>query len=309
MANTEPKTHPLYDSPILSLANSVVSAEDIASPKFLQKLALLEQNKAFVEKTALDFSFALEQCLLSSNASHIALFEGDIVAAEGWFARMQMALREVYKISAQREQEWLDLRLFNDAKELGWAAHKIGHSRIPLLVITLPLIILALSGTTFLLLERLRSTKNGSKMVSLQATQTICLVSIPIFVILYIRTGYLSTQPRPVGVSIQRWGCCTQGEIFPRHQVPELIAQLRERATGSPADITVWDHAGENNLLRLVLDPPMVQHVGFSSILTPNRTMKRAIWNMDFEDLDAVELRSMHREMVTELYGNREERA
>jgi hypothetical protein len=274
----------------------------------LQKLAILEQNKALVEKTALDFSLALEQCLLSSNASHIALFEGDIVAAEGWFARMQLALKEAYTISTRRKQEWLDLRLFNDAKELGWAAHKIGHSKIPVLVVTLPLIIVALSVTAFFLLERLRKTEKGSKIISLQATQTICLVSIPIFVIFYIRTGYLSTQPRPVGVSVQRWGCCTQGIIFPRHQVPELIAQLRKRATGSPADITVWDYAGENDLLRLVLDPPMVQHVGFSSILAPNRTMKRAIWNMAFEDLDAVDLRRKHLEMVTELYANRDER-
>jgi hypothetical protein len=104
-------------------------------------------------------------------------------------------------------------------------------------------------------------------------------------------------------VSIQPWGCCTQGEIFPRAKVPELITQLRDRAKTSPADITVWNHAADEHLLRLVLDPPMVQHVGFSSVLAPDRKKGKSVWSVAFEDLDAGKLEDDHRRMVKELYG------
>lgn len=82
-----------------------------------------------------------------------------------------------------------------------------------------------------------------------------------------------------------------------------MITQLRERAKELPADITVWHHASDEHLLRPVLDPPMVQHLGFASMLVPERKKSKSVWSVAFEDLDGEKLEKDHRRMVKELYG------
>jgi hypothetical protein len=267
----------------------------------LQKLKSLEANHSYVEKTSYDFSLALSSCYSNSTAPYIALFEGDIVAADGWFARMKLALKDATAVSTKQNQDWLDLRLFNDAKEIRWTARRFGRSNIPILAMAMPIVIASLSGLVYIAL-RLSRKRSGSAMLSEQAIRTICLFTIPAFVILFFQVGYLSTIPRPTGVRVQPWGCCTQGIIFPRARVPELIEKLQERASHTPADITIWNHAADQHLLRLVLDPAMVQHVGFSSVLDPERKKDKAVWSVDFEDLDPGVLAEEHEKMVLELY-------
>jgi hypothetical protein len=303
IANTDPSSHPLYGSSLLSLTNSVVSAENVTSSPRLENLIFLERNEIYIEKSAWDFSLALEHCYLNSTADYIGLFEGDIVAANSWFARTQLALREVETVSTNRHQDWLDLRLFNDAKEIRWTAYRFGRSNIPMIALFLPILFAALSGITYFWLSLFRRTAFGSKSLSQQTVKTICLITIPLFLILFFQTGHLSTIPRPSGVSVQSWGCCTQGEIFPRSKVPNLISQLRHRAKRSPADITVWDHASDGHLLRFVLDPPMVQHVGFTSVSAPKRKKNKSVWSVSFEDLDAEKLEEEHETILEKLYG------
>jgi hypothetical protein len=160
-----------------------------------------------------------------------------------------------------------------------------------------------LAGMAYLLLNQLRKSSAGSGILSEQAVYTICLVTIPVFVVMFFKTGYMSTMPRPDGVSIQPWGCCTQGEIFPRSEIPGLITQLRKRAKTTPADITVWLYAKQQRLLRMALDPPVVQHLGFSSVLAPERKKTKNVWSVAFEDLDETRLMDQHARILKELYG------
>jgi hypothetical protein len=261
----------------------------------------LQKNKSYIEKTAHDFSLALEHCYNNSTAPYIALFEDDIIVARGWFAKIQFAIHEAESLAAKQQHRWLDLRLFNDAKEIRWSAGAYGPS-FPFVAIYIPMWSILLAGMAYLLLCQLRKSSAGSRMFSEQAIHTICLVTIPVFVVLFFRTGYMSTMSRADGVSIQPWGCCTQGEIFPRSEIPGLITQLRKRAKTTPADITVWLYAREQRLLRMVLDPPVIQHLGFSSVLAPERKKTKNVWSVAFEDLDEARLMDQHARIVEELY-------
>ena len=93
------------------------------------------------------------------------------------------------------------------------------------------------------------------------------------------------------------------GEIFPRARVPALIRELRARAPTSPADITVWDWAADERMLRFVLDPPMVQHLGAKSLLSPERKKSKSVWSVQFEDLDAKLLAKQHEDLWVNFYA------
>jgi hypothetical protein len=302
VANSNPTSHPVYHSPVLSLTDGVVSASNITtSNEILEKLRQLEHQQLFIEKSALDFSLALEHCYKQSNSPYIALFEDDILAVDGWFVRTKLAIQQVEAIAAKRQRGWSDLRLFNDSKEIRWTAYRFGRSNVPISIVLLPLFICTISAVSFVLLGLIRRMRFG-RSLSEQSSKIICVFSIPVFIVTFFKTGYLSTIPRPDGISVQPWGCCTQGEIFPRSRIPELIKTLRDRASKSPADLTIWDFASDNNLLRLALDPPIVQHIGFSSILEPNRKRKKTVWSVAYEDWDATKLANEHKGMVEILY-------
>jgi hypothetical protein len=302
IGNTDPTAHPLHGSPILSVVDYVTSAQEFANPNILSKLKYLEQHKTYTEKTAYDFSLAIEHCYLNSTAPYIALFEDDIVVAKGWFARTQLAIREAEAIATKKQQKWLDMRLFNDASEIRWTAGKYGIN-VPNCAVYNSLWLLFLAGSTYFLLTQLRKTTAGTKMLSEQAAKTISFFTVPIFFSAFVLSGYMSVMPRPDGVGIQQWGCCTQGEIFPRSQVPRLIAELRRRAKTTPADITLWLYAKEQRMLRVASDPPMLQHLGYSSTIVPIPNGQKMAWSVAFEDLKGDHLDQEHRRMVKELYG------
>lgn len=302
IANTRPEEHPLYGKPLLQFADSTASARDVASPSLFSELVELEQSHQYVNKTAYDFSLALRHCFDQTVAPYIMLFEDDIVAADGWLAQTRSALHDAEAMAGIKRREWLDVRLFNDAKNLRWREIKVDGSEWHLLWVVLPPLLPSIMGLTYLMLKQARRTKLGSNMYTMQAARIFCLVSIPLFALVFINTGYLVTMPQPDGLTVQSWGCCTQGEVFPRARVPFLVDALQSRSSVSPADLTVWDFATENGLLRFVMNPPVIQHAGSSSILTPDRPMKETVWSMAFEDWDAGDLRLRHEQLMKELY-------
>jgi len=316
IANTNPKDHVLYQSAPLVHANSVITLAEALSrsiPKLdavsslsIQSLRDLESTRSYRQKAALDFAVGLNYCYHNSTAPYIALFEDDILAADGWFAKAHMSIRTANEDAKQRGKALLDLRLFNDAREIRWTGNRFGRSNMPTLILWAPALVIMLSGSTFALLSCLQKKTNSKHpLLSRQAIRTICYVTIPVLVFLWLKTGRFALIPRPEGVSVQPWGCCTQGEIFPRSQIPALVRQLVERSNRSAADITDWDHGYEQGLLRYVLDPPMVQHLGFSSILDPEKTTEETLYpfNPRFEDLDETKLAEDHVPMVQELNG------
>lgn len=110
--------------------------------------------------------------------------------------------------------------------------------------------------------------------------------------------------PRWPGAVVQNWGCCTQGIILARQQVPGLMANLKRRAGEDAADIIVMDYATSMGLDRYVLNPVQAQHMGFAkSVISAGRTEDGYMWSTAFEDLNPIRLAREHAQMVMRLYG------
>lgn len=260
-ANTNPSEHPLWKTPLIDLVDKSVTAKNTVSPLQFNELRELEASKSFVTKASLDFSYALEDCHRSSSSPYIAIFEGDILVADGWFARTRVALRDIVR---REKDEWLDLRLFNQERSLGWASNKLLGNNVPYIAFGL--------SATFLCLSLLFRRYLRVQGLSTSTVLFICCIFIPLLTMTFFQAGKSSMVPPLSGVSVQSWGCCTQGIVIQRDQVPALIEELRGKATSKPADVTIIHYAQANNLKRYVLNPVQVQHLGQYMIYT--RSMK-----------------------------------
>jgi len=164
--------------------------------------------------------------------------------------------------------------------------------------------ITVISALIFISNRTLRKSTSNKHGLSNRTAMTIAIITIPLLTLCFFGTGKSNIFPRPDGLSVQHWGCCTQGSVFHREQVPGLVSQIRQRLNATPWDISMWQYAEENDILRIALDPPMVQHLGFSSLVNSERMSRNFPWNVDFEDLSAERLHNDHQAMVKELYGS-----
>jgi hypothetical protein len=76
--------------------------------------------------------------------------------------------------------------------------------------------------------------------------------------------GKYSLLPLESVVEINGPGCCTQELVFPREQVPALMARLQEKKNGQ-MDSMIEEYADQTRLTRLALAPQQLQHVGLRS--------------------------------------------
>jgi len=300
ISNTKPEEHPLNRSFLHNLVQESNSPQTLASPRLFRKLQALETNHQYEQKTAWDFSLALERCFHNSTAPYIALFEDDIVVAHGWLSRTRIALRDAQKIAFRKAQDYLDLRLFIDTKELYFLAPWFWGSSIPIPLVW-TLIIITAGPLLYAVLQYLRR-RSRRNFLSDNAVFAICSFTVPLVIVLFLQHPPARVFGGQNGVAIQPWGVCTQGEIFKRDQIPHLVAKLRERAHVLPADMIVWQHAREHKLLRFAVEPVQVQHLGFKSLLHPERSLKEAVWSTSFERLNPLVLSKEHEEMEQQVF-------
>lgn len=245
-ANTDPSLHPLWGSWLLDLVDKPISAASHTATRQSEEWDQREREKLFFHKTGLDYSYALEDCYTSSSALYIAVFEGDVLVAEGWFARVLTGLKNI----APRSEPWLDMRLFKEKRSIGWESYAMFGNHVLWISIGISFVLLE---TTLLLRQH---TKNSS--VSNPTLAVICLGSIPITLILFFQSGKASKLPSKPGVSVQNWGCCTQGLVPPREQIPGLVSELTRKAPLTPPDIIAIEYAKRQGLQRYVLNPVQV---------------------------------------------------
>jgi hypothetical protein len=309
ITNSNLTDHPSYNSPVLTLVDRIASPKDIAHPNLLRKLSELEYSPpteaTLLNKSVIDLTLAVQHCYLNSTAPYVAFFEDDIIAAEGWFWALKTAVHEANTLAIKHDKEWLDLRLFNPIVELHWSVNLTVFEKI-LQLIGIFVVLVIVSGVSWKMNKYVqRATWNSSspKGFSDKAMATLCLFTLPLFTFLFFQSGQ-SIIPRRPGVSIQPWGCCTQGAVFPREQIPRLVNSVlnhREEEEYHAFDTTVKLYAAEEGILRMVLDPPMVQHVGFKSVVN-SKTSRIFPWSPQFEDLDKQTLEKEHQERVKQLY-------
>lgn len=256
-ANTSPVLHPLWNSTLLNLIDQSISAKEVVTEDQFKQLQQLETDRAFHQKTSLDFSYALKDCHEHSDSPYIALFEDDVLLAEGWLARSRVALRAISDRVKEQESSWLDMRLFNEERSIGWESRDMLGNHVPMIAL----------GLAFLFVGFVSALQKFTKVVIMRSSTLIfaSCVSIPIATIVFFQAGKTSLLPSQQGVSIQNWGPCTQGLIMPRAQVMGLVNELSAAASLKPADIIVMDYASKKGLNRWVLNPIQIQHIGEST--------------------------------------------
>ncbi|KAF2096725.1 hypothetical protein NA57DRAFT_42840 [Rhizodiscina lignyota] len=297
-SNTQPEIHPSWNSWIDRVVDESFPVTGLVPDSQLEHMKQLEKESKFVEKAGLDYSIALQHCYANSSAPFIMIFEGDILLADGWFARTLKGLRHIVNI--MEPDAWMDMRLFSYDKSMGWGSQNLLGNNVPW-------ICLALGLALYLMLVQLRRVSSTSlrPYLSPWCVFVICGIAVPAFVILFFRAGKASLLPPSPGVHRQdTFGCCNQALLFPREQVPGVAAFITEHADKRPHDHLLMHYSQEKQLARYALYPVQAQHLGFKSIVNPERDESWGVWNMGFENLQSSKLAREHERMVKEIYGD-----
>ncbi|KAF2802161.1 uncharacterized protein BDZ99DRAFT_504156 [Mytilinidion resinicola] len=297
-ANTDPAQHSTYNKPWLRhLVDRVYSYTDMLPVEELPSTRALETaGKNILSKAPLDYTHALQQCYDTTTSPYIALFEDDIIAADGWFAHSLWAARETTRQTVQEGKpgKWVYIRTFNQERSTGWSSKRIGgHHELPISLaigVTLDLILWILRSRTRLHVDR-------------SSAFVISFIAIPAFVVLFFQSGKASLLPPAPGVRPESFGCCNQALVFNREHIPGLVEHMRQWAEKGMHDMLIRDWAWAQGLQRYSAYPMLAQHVGARSSIQRSAGESRKVWSMAFEGLDPRRLAREHAEVVRGLYG------
>jgi hypothetical protein len=292
-ANSDPEVHPSYHVPWLRNLVDEVYIQPQADEDHMERIRDFESTSNYSAKGVLDYTFGLQHCY-DNGAPYILMFEGDLIIADGWFAKTMDALRQTQRQTAE-DTRWLYMRLFNQERSTGWASRRVGGNNEHWIIIGIVAVVLLLAA----MFRRRPTTSN--KAPEPWTLAVICLVIVPSLVILFFQAGKASILPPEPGVRQEKFGCCSQALLFDRDYVPGLIDYLQWREYGQ-VDLMVNTYAREHGFSRLSLYPVQVQHVGVESVRGTRKDEAQKIWSMAFEDKDPVRLRKEHDELVGQLY-------
>lgn len=227
-----------------------------------------------------------------TGAPYIAVFEDDIIIADGWLSKTLDALRKL-KLRSSRPyaSPWLYLRLFYTETQFMWEQEDFWYRNMPL-AFGITMI------TSFAILNYGRwKLPEFGKHIDFLSTCVISLVVVPAFTGLLFMIGKYSLMPMKGVVEMNRHGCCTQALIFPRKQIPSLIANLEERNHG-PTDWFIEEYADARNISRFAVAPPVSQHVGLHSSRGMSVVDTQSVWAFYFETNDPEDLQDEHKRMA-----------
>lgn len=106
---------------------------------------------------------------------------------------------------------------------------------------------------------------------------------------------------------MNKYGCCSQGLVFPRGKVQGLIDWYETKKIGF-VDMLMEEYADQHGELRWALTPSVIQHIGrksskgddFGSGSKYHMSVAEKLWNFEFEQYSAADLREEHsREVKT----------
>ncbi|KAI9043162.1 uncharacterized protein KD926_004345 [Aspergillus affinis] len=291
IAETNASTHSSWDKQwVHDLADDIYTYN--VSTEEHRHLNRLQSTSAYSEKGVYDYIYALKRCF-EVGTPYIAMFEDDIILADGWLIRTLTGLRQ---IASSDRSSWLYMRLFNQERSIGWANQYIGGNNEHWIVFGIGLF---LSGSAIFARKRWRTARSWIDI------ETLCIVALilnPAMVILFFQSGKASLLPPSPGVVEEPFGCCSQAMVFPREQIPMLINFQGNKRKGQ-IDLLLNEFAEDEQLDRYAMYPVQAQHIGLESARKTLKTEAQAIWSMAFEDLDASALRTEHLLMVEDYYS------
>lgn len=176
---------------------------------------------------------------LETGAPYIFILEDDVILADGWFVKTMNGLHQLSHGPTARNNSWIYLRLFYTETSLTWSSSDFWYRNMPLAF----LLVMGSGCALLLAIRRHRPTTRPT--LNNWTIAAVCLVVIPVFTGLLYMVGKYSLLTLESVVEINGPGCCAQGLVFPREQVPALMARLQEKKSRQT------DSMIENMLIRL----------------------------------------------------------
>ncbi|KAL2011798.1 hypothetical protein VTN00DRAFT_4516 [Thermoascus crustaceus] len=295
IAHTDPTRHPAYSERWLhELADTVLLYDpDEVDIEHIRGLETDQHAKVSGrEKGLFDYAYLLKACY-AVNASYVVMLEDDIVALDEWYHRTRDALRIAERqTAAMGASKWLYLRLFYTEEFLGWNIEEWPIYLFCSLIVIATLAVLLLGTRHYLLIP---STTTRRRFLTNETIFLLCGVCTPLLIALFFAAGRVTMLPIPPGVhDMPRFGCCSQGLVFPRSRVPDLLAWYESRRIGY-VDMLTEEYADLNGEIRWALTPSVLQHVGRKSSKADDYTTRpkyhlsvaERLWNFAFETNDA----------------------
>lgn len=216
------------------------------------------------------------------------MFEDDIIVADGWMAKTQEALKIINTKSVPPRlefQDWIYLRLFYTETAMSWENEDFWYYHMWLTFF------LASSTGLVALLTVGHFSPSTQRHLDQYTIGAICGIVIPAFVALMFMCGKYSLFPPSTVFILNRHGCCTQGLLIPRSQIPDLMKYLEERKSGQ-TDTMIEDYADVYGKQRLAMGKQLLQHVGLTSSRDNSFVNSQSTWAFWFETYDVRTLRN-----------------
>lgn len=294
--HTDPQVHPAYHQPWLENVADEILGYNVSKQQFEHLVDMEHEQALFREKGLFDYTYLLKACS-STAAPHIVIFEDDVIAMDGWYHRTLAAIGRAKRDITRHKQGYSDflyLRLFYTEEFLGWNGEDWKTHAFWFITAVL------ISGLT---LTWTRSFSARLRRVfNMQAILIICVLLVPLLIILVFAAGRTTVFPLPVGVNVMnKYGCCSQGFVFPRRKAENLITWYEEAHVGF-VDVLTEQYADEHHELRLAITPSVIQHIGrksskgddFGKNSKYHLSVAEKIWNFAFELFDKDTLRLEH---------------
>jgi hypothetical protein len=273
IGNTNPSDHPMYSEKWVETLPDRLLTYSKDDPDF-EQLQQWEEGGWYRNKTIYDFTTLMSECY-KSGAEYVAMLEDDTLAVKGWFPSAMRALSTVQQRTAGRD--WIYLRLFYIDGLLGWNSEDWPK------YLTWSFIIWAALTAGMTVSKRkfhreLRSIPNSTIWL------TSCIF-IPAAIGLHFMAGRQTMWPLAPGVhEMNKYGCCSQGLVFPRSIIPRFLEQT-DLTTDWLVDMMVEKIADSQRWARFAVVPPLLQHIGSTSSKGYGfDNSASTIWNFRFEE-------------------------
>jgi hypothetical protein len=289
-ADTNPSVHPSWQQTWTHNLADRVSTYNLTKEE-MEKVKGAEEQRNWYVKGLFDYQYVLKKCLQDTAAPYIAVFEDDIIFAEGWLSRTVLALMDIKSQSStatpRAVRPWIYLRLFYTETSLRWREGDFWYRNMYIMFTVAVSLGFAILFSIRWLVPRTQQA------LSIGVIVVFCMITIPAFMAFTYMVGKYVILPLHGVVEMNGEGCCTQGMIYPRDQVGALLDYFDERKSGQ-TDSLIEEYSERTGLSRLALAPQVIQHVGRYSSRDNDATTTKSTWAFWFETYKAKKLKQDH---------------
>ena len=274
IAHTDPSVHPIYHEPWTEKVADQILTYNVSTEEMSQ-LRLFEEEHHPRNKSMFDYGYLLENCQ-RTGAQWSTILEDDVIARDGWYNQARQSLQEIGR--RMKNDDWLYMRMFYTESLLGW-----NNDEWPTYVALSLLVMISLQISLHILRRHSSLVRRHLSDMDFVILVGFC---VPPFIALYFMAGRVTMRPPSPGVRLMpKFGCCSQGFIFPSTIVSKVIERTKKAMFEDYyVDMLLERFADAEELARFAHFPSLLQHVGLKSSKGYGFDSHAGeIWNFGFE--------------------------